>query len=285
VFHSVSAFCTAGFGLFADSLSQWHASPVITIIASIGAIAGGIGFLALSDLLRAFGDVLHGRLPRSLSIHTKLVLLLTVALMVAGTIILFLAEPLDSATSSGEHFLHAGFQAVSASSTTGFNTVDIGAMRPASIATIIVLMVIGASPGGTGGGIKTVVFGVMMLFLFSVLRGREEARLFRRRIAPRTVNRVFAAGFIALLWLTAVTVLLTATENAPFVSILFEAASALGTVGLSMGITSALSDVGKLAIILSMFVGRVGLLAIGFSLIRQAKTSAVQYPEAEIFTG
>lgn len=151
IFHSVSAFCTAGFGLFSDSFISYQGSIVINLIISIVCIAGGIGFFVLSDIHTLFSKTINRVRPRRLSVHSKLALVLSIALMVIGTAVIFISETALSSSSSGHRLLNSVFQSISASTTTGFNTVDIGAMSATSLFAIIFLMFIGASPGGTGG--------------------------------------------------------------------------------------------------------------------------------------
>ncbi len=152
IFHSVSAFCTAGFGLFSDSFSSYQGSLVINMIISILCIGGGIGFFVLLDIYTLFRKTITHIRPRRLSIHSKLVLVLSISLIVIGTGVIFISESGLSSLPLGHRVLSSAFQSITASTTTGFNTIDIGAMTSTSLFTIIVLMFIGASPGGTGGG-------------------------------------------------------------------------------------------------------------------------------------
>lgn len=285
MFHSISGFCTAGFSLFSDSFSSYRASIALNLIVTIICIAGGIGFFVLYDVFDLFNKTLRRKGPRRLSIHTKFVLMLSLILMAAGTLIIFISERAFQASSFGEGLLNAGFQSISASTTTGFNTINIGAMSPASLFTIIMLMFIGASPGGTGGGIKTTSFGIMVLFLFSGLNGKEDVNIYKRRIPPKTINKAFSLAFIALLWVILATLILTATEKQSFLNILFEMVSAFGTTGLSTGITPALTSVGKIITCITMLIGRVGPLAIGFSLVARPKPVDFKYAEADILVG
>lgn len=152
IFHSVSAFCTAGFGLFSDSFSSYHGSVVLNLVIIVICIAGGIGFFVLYDLVTLFNKSIRRQNPRRLSVHSKFVLMLSVILMAIGTVVIFVSEKGLHVPFLGERLLTSAFQSISASTTTGFNTINIGAMTSTSLFTIIVLMFIGASPGGTGGG-------------------------------------------------------------------------------------------------------------------------------------
>jgi trk system potassium uptake protein TrkH len=285
IFHSVSAFCTAGFGLFSDSFSSYKGSIALNLVINVICIAGGIGFFVLYDVRGILNKFLRRQRPRRLSVHTKFVLALSILLMVIGTGAIYISEGGFQSSHFGKKLLSSAFQSISASTTTGFNTVDIGAMTPASLLTIIALMFIGASPGGTGGGIKTTSFGIMILFLIDLLMGRENVNLFKRRIPFETINKVFAIGFTSVLWVMLVTVILTATEGVSFLNVLFEAVSALGTVGLSTGITQTLSNTGRIFISITMLIGRMGPLAIGFSLIGRTKRMPYKYAAADVLVG
>ena len=285
IFHSISAFCTAGFGLFPDSLSSYRGSIVINLVIIGVCVAGAIGFFVLYDMYTLSKKIIKHERPRRLSIHSKFVLLISITLMFAGAVIIFISERGLQSSTLRERLLSSAFQSILASTTTGFNTIDIGAMTPLSLFTIIFLMFIGASPGGTGAGIKTVSFGIILLFLFSLLAGREDVNLFKRRISPRTINKVFAISSIAILWVVLATGILITTEKASFLQVLFEVVSALSGVGLSTGITPALSTMGKIVISVTMLIGRMGPLAIGFSLVGKPKPVAFKYAEADVLVG
>jgi len=284
IFHSVSAFCTAGFGLFPDSFISYQGNLLVNLIISILCVAGGIGFFVLHDIYSLFVKTITHIRPRRLSIHSKLVLVLSISLVVIGVGVIFISERGLSSLPLGRRVLISAFQAISASTTTGFNTIDIGAMTNTSLFIMIVLMFIGASPGGTGG-IKTTTFGVMLLFSWALLKGKRDVNIFNRRIPTGIVNKAFVLSLMAILLITLDLVILTTTEKASFLKILFEIVSAFGTVGLSTGITSSLSTIGKIIISITMLVGRVGPLAIGFSLIGRPKWAAFRYTEEEVFVG
>lgn len=283
-FHSVSAFCTAGFGLFSDSFSAYRDSPLVNATIAVVTIAGGIGFFVLTDL-REYVRRLRRRPGHRLSTHSKLALGLSMLLIAGGTAIVLLTERWPSGLSLWQRFLAASFQAISASSTTGFNTVDIGKMAQASLFTLIVLMFIGSSPGGTGGGIKTTTMGVVLASAAALLRGSQDTVIFKRRVALDTVYRAMTIGMFWTLLVTGATLLLTVTEKASFLQILFEVTSALGTVGLSMGITPELSILGKVVISIMMLLGRLGPLAVGFALLGRPRRALFRYVEAPVFVG
>ena len=281
VFHSVSAFCTSGFSVFPDSLTAYQTDWMITGTICTLSMAGGVGFIVLTDIRSYIEKRIHHVRPFQLLIHTKMALLLSTFFITTGAVFIFLSEkevlPLR---------LYASvFQSISASSTTGFNTVDINGLSQTSLFTIIILMFVGASPGGSGGGIKVTAFGTMALSVWALLKGREDVNLFGRRIPSDTVWKSFSVGLIAVSWVVIVTMILTVTEEQTFLSILFEVVSAMGTVGLSTGITPVLTSAGKFFIIITMVIGRVGPLAVAFSLIGDAKKVDYRYAEEEVFIG
>lgn len=282
VYHSVSGFCTCGFSLLPDNLMSGQDSLIVNFTCPVICIAGGIGFFVLADIRDFVRKKISKMKTCRLSVHTKLALVVSFFLMAGGTAIIFLSEggfPLK------ERVLISVFQSTSASTTTGFNTVDIGAMSDTSVFTMALLMFIGAAPGGTGGGIKVTSLGVMLLVAWAVLKGREDVNVFNRRISPDTVRRSFFIGLSMAVWTIAATMILTVTENEEFLKILFEVCSAIGNTGLSTGITFNLSMVGKYVLSLTMFYGRVGPLALALSLVGKPKPETFRYAEGEVFAG
>jgi trk system potassium uptake protein TrkH len=254
------------------------------MVLNILSIAGGIGFLVLTDVQSILSKIANNLYPRHLPIHTKLALLIFTGLTLFGIIIILISEN-GAGRPFGQRLLSASFQAITASSTTGFNSTNIAQLSQTSLFVIILLMFIGAPAGGTGGGIKTTTFAVIILFVWSMLKGQQEVNIFERRIPKNTVSQTVGIGVMAMGWVFIITLLLTITEQAEFLTILFEVVSALGTVGLSTGLTADLSIVGKLALIASMLIGRVGLLSIGLSLMQKPHQTPYHFPEEEIFVG
>ncbi|MCR8826748.1 TrkH family potassium uptake protein [Pseudosulfitobacter koreensis] len=270
IFHSISAFCTAGFSLFDSSLEAFHDHVGINIAISILSLLGAMGFLIVVDGWRA----LLGR-RRVLGFTSKVIVRMTLTFLAFGTVILFVTEPELRILPPSERLMAAFFQTMSASTTVGFNTVSISGISQAVLMVLMVLMVVGASPAGTGGGLKTTSFAALLGLVRSTLKGREAVRFFKRRVSDEklktaTASLAYYAGLCAL----AMFLLLLTDAAQPFEALLFEAVSAMGTVGLSTGITGDLSDLGKLVVIVLMTAGRVGILTFGMALATHDESRA-----------
>lgn len=286
IFHSVSAFCTAGFSLFPDNLCAYRDSIAINVTTNLLCIGGSVGFFVIYDVYNFFlGKTGEGETPKKLMVHTKLVLIMLPILIITGALLIYISQYNTPASSFKDRILTSAFQSVSASTTTGFNTLDTGAVKTLGLSVMIILMYIGASPGGTGGGVKTTTFGLVIASIVSVISVKDDLVLFNRRISPRTKDRAFAICAISTMLIALDVLILSLTENASFLELVFETVSAFGTVGLSTGITSSLSTVGKMALIITMLIGRVGPLAIGFSIRGKCKLAPVKYPEGGILVG
>lgn len=286
IFHSVSAFCTAGFSLFPDNLSAYRDSIAINVTTNLLCIGGSVGFFVIYDVYNFFlGKTGEGETPKKLMVHTKLVLIMLPILIITGALLIYISQYNTPASSFKGRILTSAFQAVSASTTTGFNTLNTGAVKTLGLSVMIILMYIGASPGGTGGGVKTTTFGLVIASIVSVISVKDDLVLFNRHISPRTKDRAFAICAISMMLIALDVLILSLTENASFLELAFETVSAFGTVGLSTGITSSLSTAGKTALIITMLIGRVGPLAIGFSIRGKCKLAPVKYPEGGILVG
>lgn len=280
--HGVSAFCNAGFDLFGGfkSITEYvgDATVVFTLAGLI--IVGGIGFTVIADVWS------HRSFSR-LSLHGKLAVAVTALLIILGTVLIIAFETGDkvfSGLSPTAKFLAGFFQSVSAR-TAGFNSVDIGGLREGTLLIIIILMYIGASPSSTGGGIKTTTAGIIAASVLCFIRGKKEVELFHRRVADVAIAKAVAVAMISASLIIVVTLVMTLTEQAPLINILFEVTSAFGTVGLSTGITPNLSAAGKMLIIFTMFAGRVGTLTLVLSLALKKQNGKLQYPEGKVIIG
>ncbi len=263
VFHSVSAFCTAGFSLFSNSFEDFSGHAGIVLVISALSYLGAIGFIVLT----AVHDRLMGR-RRSLGFTAKVILSVTAKFAVIGTALLFIAEPAIAALPPEERLMAAFFQVMTASTTVGFNTVPIGALSGAILVVMFVLMIFGASPSGTGGGLKSTTLAALVGVIRSVLKRRSSIRYMKRELSEDRVHQAMASfAFYFLILAAALFALLLTETGAAFEMVAFEAISALGTVGLSMGLTGELSDLGKLLVVLLMLIGRVGILTFGLAVV------------------
>jgi len=283
IFHSVSAFCNAGFDLMGNfsSITRYSNNAVIMLTVSSIIVVSGLGFYV-------WLDIYNYKKSKRLSLHSKLVLLMTVILIIIGAILMFLFEMKNPNTIMGksikEKILSSLFAAITPR-TAGFNSISTTDMTNASKFLTIILMFIGGSPGSTAGGIKTATAGVLFVTVISVIRGRDDTELFQRRISKNTVYKAFAIIVISLGVVVTVTMILSITEStAPFEDLLYEATSAFGTVGLSLGLTQKLSSIGKIVISITMYVGRVGPLTLALAFGKK-RNASIRYPEDKILVG
>jgi trk system potassium uptake protein TrkH len=281
--HAVSSFCNAGFGLFSEfrNLTGYVDDIAVNLVISILIIMGGIGFSVMADIW-------ENRRFRDLSLHTKLVLTVSVFLIILGALVIFAFEHDNPATlgslSWDGKILASYFQAVSPRSA-GYNTVSISDMGSATLFFIVILMFVGASPGSIGGGIKTTTAGLVIAAVWALIRGREDVVIFERSLPKTVIYKAFALVFMAAGLVIFVTMILSISERAPFLNILFEVVSAFGTVGLTTGITQELTAIGKLWIIVTMFAGRVGPITIALALALRQRKAMVKYPEGKVIIG
>jgi len=287
IFHSVSAFCNAGFDIIGGyrGLMPFVKDPVVNITIMMLIVFGGLGFVVIADLSRL-------KKIREWSLHSKLVVLVTTTLIAFGFIFILALEFNNASTmkdlSLPEKVMAAMFQSITPR-TAGYNTLDIAGLRSPTRFVMMLLMFIGGSPGSTAGGIKTTTFGLMILSIISVFNGSEEINFAKRRISKETINKALSVILISIIWIMAMILLLLVVENdKTFEQLSFEALSAFGTVGLSMGITPFLSVFGKLILALMMFFGRVGPLTVVIAISSKAaanKRDLLKYPEGKIIVG
>jgi trk system potassium uptake protein len=288
IFHSISAFCNAGFDLMGNysSLVGYYNNSVIILTIGSLIIIGGLGFIV-------WDEIYHYKNIRRFSLHSKAVLSMTAILIVSGTILFFIFEIANPATmqpmSLKGKLLSSIFASISPR-TAGFNSIDLTAMTAASTLLTIILMFIGGSPGSTAGGIKTTTFGILFMTVVSVIKGREDTEYFKKRVNKDIVYKALAVIVIGLGIVFVVTMILSFTErgsSAPFEHYLYEATSAFGTVGLTLGLTQKLTVFGKILVALTMYAGRVGPLSIALALTikKRDKKNSIRYPEDKILVG
>lgn len=281
LFHSISAFCNAGFDLMGvkapfSSLTDYAGNPVISIVIALLIVIGGIGFLTWEDI-RTNG--LHFQKYR---MQSKVILTVTGALILIPTIYFFLFE--FTQAPMGERVLLSFFQAVTPR-TAGFNTADLTALSETGQFVIIILMLIGGSPGSTAGGMKTTTFAVLLANTLAVFRRREHPSFFNRRLSNEVVSQASTILIMYLVLFLTAGLVISRVENLPVLTCLFETASAIGTVGLSLGITPQLSSISHLLLIALMFFGRVGGLTLIFAALSHVQGNSTRLPQERITVG
>jgi len=291
IFHAVSAFNNAGFSLFSENfnLVAYRTDLTVNLTITTLIVLGGIGFLVYRDIL----ENLRGQRFR-LSTHTKLAVTVSLLLIVGGTVGIWAFEVLNEKTLAAMPFsdqvVVAYFHSISAR-TAGFNTIDMSLVATPTLYLLILLMIIGASPGGTGGGIKTTTFGIICASIWATLKGRADVMMFHRRIPQELVTKSYVLSALAFGLVTGFTMLLSYSESQSFLKIMFEVASAAGTVGLSTGnggvlsLSALFSDFGKVIIIATMFLGRLGPLALGLFGVKTHEDLRYRYAEARVVLG
>jgi len=289
IFHSVSAFCNAGFDIFGTpnnsftSLSLFTGNPMVIITIALLFITGGIGFIAWRDIVgnRRFSEYM---------LHTKLVILITFVLIISGTIFIFLFEYNNPAPIPTMPFIskaaNSFFHAITPR-TAGFNTLPVDKMTAPSRFLMILFMFIGAAPGSTGGGVKETTAGIIFLAVIAYIRGKDDVNVMERKIPYHIIKKSLSIIALSMMLVFAATFILLINNEGSFMEVLFESTSAFGTVGLSMGITPTLGVVSRIAIIITMFLGRIGPVtaAIVFALRYNGKKILYSYPEGKITVG
>ena len=290
IFHSVNGFNNAGFSLFADSLVRYVTSPMLNITLTTLIIFGGLGYQVIIELYLGIRERLsRNRSHRELSLHFKVVTSTTFFLLILGTILIFSVEfnnpdTLESLTLS-EKIMAAWFQSVT-SRTAGFNTINTGGMTAAGLFITIILMFVGASPGSTGGGIKTTTARVLLQCTKATLQGRDEVLCYQRQIPAtlilKAVSVVVGSSLVVFFSTLFVSLL---QSNLDFSEVFFEIVSAFATVGLSTGITGLLSPLSQLVVIATMYIGRVGVLLLMLAIVGDPKPTSIDYPEENLLVG
>ncbi len=283
LFHSISAFNNAGFSTFSSNLVNFRADTLVNLVVCFLVIVGGIGFFVVYDLIAKIkGEVMH------ISTHTKLVIVASFFLIILGALVIFIDLYHWQNLSVKEKVLASFFHSV-VSRTAGFNTIDISKLSEATLFFIVNLMFIGASPGGTGGGVKTVTMSVILVAVYSYIKGQSEVVIFERSISQSVIYKAMVILSISFAYTTISALIVSWIEHKPLLHCLFEVVSAFSTVGLSLGNSSGLlslsadfSLVGKLIIILTMIVGRIGILSFMFAISGRQKVSFLKHPEARI---
>jgi len=293
LFHTVSAFCNAGFSIYSSSFISYQGDLMTNLVMMILIIAGGLGFVVLLELPKLrFCFSSHKRFRAKLSLQAKIALSVSLALFVLGAMGILVLENngVLAGLSVNNKICASLFQSATAR-TAGFNTVDINGLSAAGKWLLILLMFIGASPGSTGGGIKTVTFGVIIAGLWAMMKNRPNVSLFGRRLSSEALNKAIVIVGLGLLWIFIFTLILSFTESTRnhdqdfFIKMLFEVTSAFGTVGLSTGVTPGLTITGKVLIIITMFVGRIGPLTLALAVALREQMPSFKYPEEKVMVG
>jgi trk system potassium uptake protein TrkH len=288
LFHAISAFCNAGFSLFSDSLMGFADAPLTHGIIAVLIIAGGLGFMVIRDLYHNVRNRFTAKRRRifRLRIQTKIVLMMSLVLILSGAFLIYVVEQQQafaSYSSRGKLWI-SFFQSVT-TRTAGFNSCDIARLSSATLFAMVLLMFVGASPGSTGGGIKTTTIAVLWTTAISTFRQRQHVEIMRRTIPQETIRKALTLLLFSMVFVLVFTGLLLYIEKKPLTDTLFEAVSAFGTVGLSTGITPTLSIQGKILITLLMFVGRLGPLTLGYAFVTHKRRTRYVYPDERVMIG
>ena len=290
IFHSINSWNNAGFSLFKDNLIGYQSSILVNLTVSGLIIFGGIGYQVIFELYLWLRDRLLKKPERIIfSLNFKVATSTTAILLVVGTIAFLLTELNNPETFGsmdfGTKIMAAWFQSVTPR-TAGFNTIDIGKMTETGLFITIALMFIGASPGGTGGGLKTTTFRILTRSTKAILRGKEEVELYQRQVPMPLILKAIGVLVGSVTTVIISTILISITDSEiEFIKILFEVVSAFATVGLSTGITATLSATAKLILIATMYIGRVGILLLMSALIGDPRPSSIHYPEENLLVG
>lgn len=281
VFHSISAFCNAGFDILGDSIYPLRDDYLVNIVIMALVVIGGLGFMVTSELI-------YKREFKKISTNSKLVLVISAILIVLGAFGFYLLESLGGGVldneSVGTGILESFFQSVVAR-TAGFYSVELSKMKVSTTLLLIGLMFIGGSPGSTAGGIKTTTFGILVIATISVIKGEKEPVVFNRSISDESIKKALSIFMVSLSIVLLITFTISITDNFNFIDILYETVSALATVGASRGITAELSNIAKVLLTLCMYLGRIGPMTMAFAFGLKPKDKLIKYPESFISIG
>ncbi|AOZ94377.1 TrkH family potassium uptake protein [Paenibacillus crassostreae] len=287
LFHSISSFTNVGLDILGtihgpySSFNPYVNDPFVSIVIILLIFLGGIGFIVISDLLGF-------RKSRKLSLHSKVVLSVSLVLVVVGTIVIYIFEFTNVHTLQSlnqlDRIVASTMQSVTARSG-GITTLDVPMLRQSTQFFMIILMFIGAAPGSTGGGIKVTTFAVLIGAVIAMARGKDDVVFFRNRISKDVVYKAITLTLLSFLLIIAFTMILSVTEDRQFLTLLFEVTSAFGTCGLSMGLTPELSSIGRVTITFLMFLGRLGPLTLAYALTPKPQKESFRYPEGKITIG
>ena len=283
IFHSVSAFCNAGFSLFTDGLEGYAGSFTIIMTISYLIIIGGIGFTVIDSIL-----LTTTKKVKRFDLTSKVAILVSMFLVCIGTVLFFILEYHNKGTIGDmtffEKILASFFQSVT-TRTAGYNSVPMGNLTGGSVFLFCILMFIGASPGSTGGGIKTTTFGVIIFYVIGVVKRKENIVIFNRRIGWEVLNRALAILVLSLFYISIIVLIILSTESFSLDEVIFEVISAFATTGLSLGITADLSSLSQVLIICTMFLGRLGPMTLALAFGGSNKTEKIQFPKENILVG
>jgi trk system potassium uptake protein TrkH len=278
IFHSISAFCTAGLSLFSDGLIGFQESIACNLIFAILAILGSLGFIVSLDFYKKWTEPNH-----SVSFTTRVILTISCLFLTLGTLVFFGIETITDKNSLFQKAMIGFFQVMSAMTTTGFNTVDVGTLTPAILILLAFLSTFGSSPSGTGGGLKNTAFASLVAFVKSTLKGKPTTLW--HHIIPMGRVKIATVAFIYYVFCLSIALFfLSLSEHQPSLDIFFEAANALNNSGLSTGLTEKLSSLGKILIALLMLMGRVGVLTFGVAISSQKEETAILPKKTELIT-
>jgi trk system potassium uptake protein len=290
LFHSVSAWNNAGFALFSDNLVSYQGSFLVNAVITGLIIFGGIGYEVIFEFYVIFRErITRQRMKTVRSLNFQVAVSTTLFLLIGGTLAIWAIEVRNPETLGGmnisQQFLGAWFQAVT-SRTAGFNTIDISKMTTAGLFVTIALMLVGGSPGGTAGGIKTTTARVIASCTYAILQGKESVMIYRRQVPNSLLLKAIAVTFGSLMTVVFATVAISIAEpKLDFIRILFEVVSAFATVGLSAGITAGLTSFSKLVLVATMYIGRVGILLLISAFLGDPRPSTIRYPEESLLVG